>query len=58
MYAGGYGVIRFVVENFRGDQLQFAGGISAAQTLSVLVLVAAMTLHTFRSRPAGPSRKV
>ncbi len=40
MYTSGYGVIRFVVENFRGDQLQFAGGISAAQTLSLLILIA------------------
>lgn len=39
LYAGGYAVIRFLVETFRGDQLQFAGGVSAAQTLSVLVLV-------------------
>lgn len=38
-YAGGYAVIRFIVEAFREDQLQFAGGVSAAQTLSVLVLV-------------------
>lgn len=39
LYAGGYAVIRFVVETFREDQLQFAGGVSAAQTLSVLVFV-------------------
>jgi phosphatidylglycerol---prolipoprotein diacylglyceryl transferase len=38
LYTGGYAVIRFVVEAFREDQLQFAGGVSAAQTLSVLVL--------------------
>jgi phosphatidylglycerol:prolipoprotein diacylglycerol transferase len=52
MYAGGYGVIRFVVENFRGDQLQFAGGISAAQTVSLLVLITAATLLTIQARPA------
>lgn len=55
MYAGGYGIIRFIVENFRGDQLQFGGGISAAQTLSVLVLITVATLYAFRARPAGVS---
>jgi phosphatidylglycerol:prolipoprotein diacylglycerol transferase len=55
MYAGGYGIVRFIVENFRGDQLQFGGGISAAQTLSVLVLITVATLYAFRARPAGVS---
>jgi phosphatidylglycerol:prolipoprotein diacylglycerol transferase len=53
LYAGGYGIIRFIVENFRGDQLQYAGGISAGQTLSLLVLMAAGTLLTLRARAAG-----
>ena len=57
LYVGGYGIIRFIVENFRGDQLQYAGGISAAQTISVLVLVAAGTLLTLRARVAGPPPK-
>ncbi len=52
MYAAGYGLIRFFVENFRGDQLQYAGGISAAQTFSLLLLMAAVTLFTVRARPA------
>ncbi len=52
-YAGGYGIIRFIVENFRGDQLQYAGGISAAQTLSVLAVIASAILYVFRARPAG-----
>lgn len=52
-YAMGYGFIRLVVENFRGDQLQFAGGISAAQTLSVLVLVGAASLLAYRARLAA-----
>jgi hypothetical protein len=30
--------------NAQGDALQFAGGISAAQSLSVLVVMAAVTL--------------
>ncbi len=42
LYAGGYAVIRFIVEIFREDQLQFAGGVSAAQTLSALVLVGSL----------------
>ncbi len=49
-YAGGYGIIRFIVENFRGDQLQYGGGISAAQTLSLLMLIAAAMLLAMRSR--------
>lgn len=53
LYAGGYGVIRFVVENFRGDQLQYAGGISAAQTLSLLMVISAGILLTIWARPAG-----
>lgn len=57
LYAGGYGIIRFIVENFRGDQLQYGGGISAAQTLSLLVLIAAATLLAIRARPAGATRK-
>jgi len=57
LYAGGYGTIRFIVENFRGDQLQYAGEISAAQTISVLVLVAAGTLLTLRARVAGAPPK-
>ena len=57
LYVGGYGIIRFVVENFRGDQLQYGGGISAAQTLSVLVVIAAATLFTIRARPVGASSK-
>ncbi len=56
LYAGGYGIIRFIVEEFRGDQLQYAGGISAAQTLSILVVITAVTLFTFRGRFAGASR--
>jgi phosphatidylglycerol:prolipoprotein diacylglycerol transferase len=53
VYAGGYGIIRFIVENFRGDQLQYAGGISAAQTLSLLVFIAAATLFAIRARTTG-----
>ncbi len=50
LYAGGYGIIRFIVENFRGDQLQYAGGISAAQTLSVLMVITASILFSLRAR--------
>lgn len=41
-YAGGYAVIRFIVEAFREDQLQFAGSVSAAQTLSILILAGSL----------------
>jgi len=57
LYAGGYGIIRFIVENFRGDQLQFGGGISAAQTISLVVLIVAGALIALRTRPtATPSK--
>lgn len=55
LYMGGYGVIRFVVESFRGDALQFAGEISAAQSLSVLVVMAAVTLLARWGRPTRVS---
>ena len=50
LYAGGYAVIRFFVETFRADQLQFAGGVSAAQTLSVLVLLGSLLAFTLLRR--------
>ncbi|HSD51407.1 MAG TPA: prolipoprotein diacylglyceryl transferase [Candidatus Methylomirabilis sp.] len=57
LYVGGYGTIRFIVENFRGDQLQYAGGISAAQSISLVVLTVAGTLLALRARPTStPSR--
>lgn len=52
-YAGGYGIIRLMVENFRGDQLQYGAGISAAQTISLLALIAVATLFAIRARAAG-----
>jgi prolipoprotein diacylglyceryltransferase len=55
LYAGGYGIIRFIVENFRGDQLQYAGGISAAQTISLLAVIAAAALFAIRARVAKAS---
>lgn len=57
MYVLGYGAIRFFVENFRGDQLQFMGGFSVAQTLSLLILIAsAVTFLILKRRAAGPRR--
>ncbi|MBI4537441.1 MAG: prolipoprotein diacylglyceryl transferase [candidate division NC10 bacterium] len=56
-YVGGYGIIRFIVENFRGDQLQYGGGISAAQTLSLLALVGAAALLAIRSRFTGATSR-
>lgn len=53
LYAAGYGFIRFIVEHFRGDQLQYGGGISAAQSLSVLSLVSAVILLAIWGRPVG-----
>lgn len=50
LYAGGYAVIRFFVETFRADQLQFAGGVSAAKSLSVLVLLGSLLAFTFLRR--------
>jgi phosphatidylglycerol:prolipoprotein diacylglycerol transferase len=55
LYAGGYGIIRFIVENFRGDQLRYAGGISAAQTVSLVTLLVATMLLTIKARLTLPS---
>jgi hypothetical protein len=54
-YGGNPECTRFIVENFRGDQLQYARGISAAQTISILVFLAAACLLTFRGRLIGAS---
>ena len=57
LYGGGYAIIRFVVEAFREDQLQFAGGISAAQSLSVLVLVASLLAFAQLRRQMEPGAR-
>lgn len=57
LYAGGYAVIRFIVETFREDQLQFAGGVSAAQTLSVLVLAGTLVALALLRRKTGREGK-
>ncbi len=49
-YAGGYAVIRFIVEAYREDQLQFAGGVSAAQTLSVLIVIGSVVAFALLRR--------
>ncbi|MFB3819541.1 MAG: prolipoprotein diacylglyceryl transferase family protein [Candidatus Methylomirabilales bacterium] len=49
-YAAGYGLIRFIVEEFRGDRLQFAGTISTAQTVSAVLVVGAAILLAYRLR--------
>ncbi len=54
-YAAGYGVIRFIVEDFRGDPLQFAGAWSAAQTVSVLAVLGAAAVLVYRLRVARTS---
>jgi len=57
VYVGGYGVIRFFVESFRADQLQFANGVSVAQTVSAVALIASLSgiamLHRATRRPAA-----
>ncbi len=50
-YASGYALIRLFVENFRGDQLLIAGAISAAQALSGIILIGALSaLYFLRKR--------
>jgi phosphatidylglycerol:prolipoprotein diacylglycerol transferase len=56
-YVAGYGLIRFIVEDFRGDPLQFAGTISAAQTLSVLLVVGAAVVLAYRVRLASTAAR-
>lgn len=50
IYALGYAVIRFFVEGFRGDQLRIGDLLSAAQTLSVLILFASAVALYLLSR--------
>ncbi len=56
LYAGGYGIIRFFVEQFRGDQLQYGGGMSAAQTISLIAVLVALAFLAIRARVSVPSR--
>lgn len=45
MYFGGYGIIRFIVEGIRTDQLHIKGtNIAVSQLLGLLLFVAALTL--------------
>lgn len=50
LYAGGYAVIRFIVETFRADQLQFVGSVSAAKSLSILILLGSLLALTLLRR--------
>ncbi len=48
MYMIGYGIIRFVLEFFRGDEIRgFAGGLSVSQWISIAVLAAGVILFFF-----------
>ena len=44
-YAGGYGIIRFIVEGIRVDRLRFAGtDIAVSQILGIVLFIAALTV--------------
>ena len=42
-----YGIARFIVEGFRGDQLTIGGYISTAQSISVVIFIAALALYLY-----------
>ena len=45
-YLGGYGIIRFIIEGIRTDQLKFAGtNIAVSQCLGLLLFVVAATVE-------------
>lgn len=53
LYAGLYSVGRFVIEIFRGDELTYrvlGQPISAAQALSLVIMLAAVVLHFILGR--------
>lgn len=47
IYGMSYGVARFIVEGFRGDQLTIGGYISTAQTISILIFIASAALYVY-----------
>jgi len=56
-YFAGYGVLRFVVEGFRGDLRPMVGALSLNQVLCITAAVAgAALLARGRARAAAPSR--
>lgn len=53
LYAGGYGIIRFATEAFRGDRLELLFGLSLLQALSLAMLIAALFAVALRHRGVG-----
>jgi prolipoprotein diacylglyceryltransferase len=46
IYMIGYGIIRFILEFFRGDEIRgFAGGLSVSQWISMSVLAAGIKYY-------------
>ncbi len=54
IYAMSYGVVRFIVEGFRGDQLTIGGYISTAQSISVVIFIAALALYLYLKKLEFP----
>jgi phosphatidylglycerol:prolipoprotein diacylglycerol transferase len=50
IYLLGYGMIRFVLEFFRGDSLQFFGLLPVAQAISIGIVIGGTVLYLYLSR--------
>jgi phosphatidylglycerol:prolipoprotein diacylglycerol transferase len=47
IYGMAYGIARFIVEGFRGDQLTIGGYISTAQTISIVIFIISLMLYLY-----------
>jgi phosphatidylglycerol:prolipoprotein diacylglycerol transferase len=54
IYLMGYGVIRFVIEYFRGDSLLFFGLMPVAQAISIGIVITGVFLHLYLTRNGHP----
>ncbi|MBI5042257.1 MAG: prolipoprotein diacylglyceryl transferase [Nitrospirae bacterium] len=54
IYGMAYGIARFIVEGFRGDQLTIGGYISTAQTISVAIFAASLFLYFYLKKGEAP----
>lgn len=54
VYLAGYGMIRFILEFWRGDARQTAGGLDVAQWISVALMVSGLALAAWRRHARIP----
>jgi len=54
IYGMSYGIVRFIVEGFRGDQLTIGGYISTAQSISAIIFIASAFLYFYFKKKEMP----